>query len=62
MRKLTLEVEALAVESFQTVAEPVEPRGTVEAHAITGSYTTCQTRRTYCDDTRCTCTPVLEPL
>ena len=42
MEKLTLNVEALAVESFPT-AEPGEARGTVAAHGmITNAQHTCQ--------------------
>ena len=42
MEKLTLNVEALAVESFPTAA-PGEARGTVAAHGmITNGQYTCQ--------------------
>ena len=42
MKKLTLNIEALAVESFPT-AQPGEARGTVAAHMlITNGQYTCQ--------------------
>jgi len=61
MKKLTLEVETLAVESFPTGADP-QPRGTVDAQAATlvrcgtgvaSCYTSCRA------DLRdaCTCPP-----
>ena len=41
MEKLTLNVEALAVESFPA-AERSEARGTVAAHMVTNGQYTCQ--------------------
>jgi len=41
VEKLTLNVEALAVDSFPT-AEPGEARGTVAAHMISNGQYTCQ--------------------
>ena len=32
-RKLTLDLDALTVKSFETEEKPAEPRGTVQAHA-----------------------------
>lgn len=32
MKKLTLQVESLRVQSFETAADPASPRGTVRAH------------------------------
>ncbi len=42
MPKLSLEIEALRVESFETDAPPAE-RGTVLAHAKTNNYTCAAT-------------------
>ena len=52
MRKLTLDLDSLAVDSFATDASP-PARGTVAAHAITQvncpvTGTDCQTNLVYC--------------
>jgi len=62
MRKLTLDLHALAVESFPTLASS-EARGTVAAHAITQTDcivtgSGCQTNVVYCPTrvvTQCGC-------
>ena len=57
MRKLMLDVDDLAVESFPTEARTPEPEGTVQAHMATNrcvsSFTSCRA------DMRdaCTCPP-----
>jgi hypothetical protein len=59
MRKLTLNVDALAVESFQT-GETQEALGTVEGHfAVTCAHDSC-TPYPSLHNTRCGCTPVFE--
>jgi hypothetical protein len=48
-KKLTLNVEELAVTSFDPAPVQAEPRGTVEAHALAPSRNTaCVTCRTMC--------------
>lgn len=59
MRKLTLNVDTLAVESFQTGAAGDTP-GTVEGHfAVTCAHDSC-TPYPSLHNTRCGCTPVFE--
>jgi hypothetical protein len=53
MKKLSLKLDALAVETFETAAAPDE-RGTVEGRAPTLLKTNCTMCQTYCVDT-CTC-------
>lgn len=55
VKKLRLDVEALSVMSFETVAQDEEP-GTVEAAAnmITGTYPTCTTCKSTIVGTCCT--------
>ena len=50
MKKLSLEIEALAVETFETGAE-ARGRGTVRAHVATGSGATCVYHCTFAGDT-----------
>lgn len=38
MRKLRLELDDLRVATFEITAEIVEPRGTVEGHAVAPTY------------------------
>ena len=52
MEKLTLNVEALAVESFPT-AERSEARGTVAAQMVTNGQVTCQSLCVSRDPTSC---------
>ena len=54
MRKLRLDVDDLAVTTFRT-EEVGGDRGTVDAHAVTGTAPFCQTVATYCR-TGCPCT------
>jgi len=57
MHKLRLDLDTLAVASFETVAAPAE-RGTVRGHDIpTNPWCAAATYRTYCPDTLCTCPP-----
>ena len=54
MRKLRLDVDDLAVTTFQT--EEIDGhRGTVDGHAVTGTAPFCQSVPTYCR-TGCPCT------
>jgi hypothetical protein len=46
MRKISLDVDALKVESFDTSATGVEERGTVRGYFTRGYWATC--RETYC--------------
>jgi hypothetical protein len=57
MKKLSLELDTLAVASFETVeAEAVG--GTVQGHDVpTNPYCAGHTVKTYCPDTLCTCPP-----
>jgi hypothetical protein len=58
MRKLTLNIDTLAVESFQTGAAR-ESLGTVEGHfAVTCAYDSC-TPYPSLHNTRCGCTPAV---
>ena len=54
MGKLRLDVDDLAVTTFRT-EEVDDHRGTVGAHAITGTHPFCQSEPTYCR-TGCPCT------
>jgi hypothetical protein len=54
MRKLRLVVDDLVVTPFAT-EEVSDHRGTVDAHAITGTHPFCQSVPTYCR-TGCPCT------
>ena len=57
MRKLRLDVEALSVESFESVA-PAAARGTVDGHLVpTGFWCQANSYKSYCPDTLCTCPP-----
>ncbi|HEU0016157.1 MAG TPA: pinensin family lanthipeptide [Longimicrobium sp.] len=42
MRKLKLDLDALAVESFETAADGAPAAGTVHAHHHTRGHDTCQ--------------------
>lgn len=58
MKKLTLQVETLAVESFQT-GGTADGLGTVQGHfAVTCAYDSC-TPYPSLHDTRCGCTPAV---
>ena len=51
MKKLRLDAEAVAVESFATERTPAEPRGTVHAEACTyGASCLCPSAYYYCGD------------
>jgi hypothetical protein len=54
MQKLTLNVEALTVESFQPQGEPGRREGTVDAHAVPNTQ---QFRCTYFCTYNCTGLP-----
>lgn len=56
MGKLKLDVEALAVATFETVEVPAE-RGTVHGHVPTGIWCQANSYHSYCPDTLCTCPP-----
>ena len=51
MKKLSLEIEALAVQTFETGAAAADARGTVKAHVATGSGSTCVYHCTFAGDT-----------
>lgn len=57
MKKLTLDLDTLAVASFETDAAS-ETLGTVQGHDVpTNPYCAGHTVKTYCPDTLCTCPP-----
>jgi len=58
MKKLTLDLDALAVSSFDTEAVPAK-LGTVQGHDFvpTNPYCAAHTVNTYCPNTLCTCPP-----
>ncbi|HEX2207191.1 MAG TPA: hypothetical protein VHG93_05875 [Longimicrobium sp.] len=57
MKKLKLDVESLAVESFEAVAADAG-RGTVEGHFVpTNPWCAANSYKSYCPDTLCTCPP-----
>lgn len=57
MKKMRLDVEALAVASFDTEAAGAD-RGTVDGHLIpTGAWCAANSVRSYCPNTLCTCPP-----
>ena len=57
MRKLRLELDTLAVASFETV-EAETAGGTVKGHDVpTNPWCAANTYQTYCPNTLCTCPP-----
>lgn len=60
MNKLKLQIDSLAVDTFDTGAEPAPARGTVDAH---GNQQTlkivCQVSTLKTDLTCCPCTPMI---
>jgi hypothetical protein len=56
MKKLALDLDVLAVTSFETQAVP-EKLGSVQGHDIPTNPQCAGTVRTYCPDTLCTCPP-----
>ena len=57
MKKLKLELDALAVESFESVA-PESARGTVQGHLVpTNPWCAANSYKSYCPDSLCTCPP-----
>lgn len=57
MKKLTLDLDVLAVTSFETEVESAKP-GTVQGHDVpTNPWCAANTYKTYCPDTLCTCPP-----
>jgi hypothetical protein len=57
MQKLRLDVESLAVESFEAVAADAGD-GTVQGHLVpTGAWCQANSYRSYCPNTVCTCPP-----
>ena len=59
MKKLKLELENLAVDSFATVAEAEPLAGTVEGQEMLATQFPCNQTTTYCKTvlTYCPCTP-----
>jgi len=56
MKKLKLDVEELALSSFDT--ETVKGDGTVQGHFVpTNPWCAANTYKSYCPDTLCTCPP-----
>jgi hypothetical protein len=57
MKKLRLDVDALAVVSFEAVAADAGD-GTVQGHLVpTNVWCAANSYKSYCPDTRCTCPP-----
>jgi len=58
MKKLTLDLDVLAVTSFDTGAE-AEKLGTVQGHddVPTNPWCAANTYKSYCPDSLCTCPP-----
>jgi hypothetical protein len=57
MKKLKLNVDALAVVSFQAVTAGVEG-GTVDGHLVpTNPWCAANSYKSYCPDSLCTCPP-----
>jgi hypothetical protein len=68
MKKLKLDVDSLAVESFRTLAVAGNPRGTVAARELGATptcpvtQTDCQTKVVFCPSrvvTQCGCTAIV---
>lgn len=57
MKKLTLDLDVLAVASFDTQEVP-EKLGTVQGHDVpTGVWCQANSYKSYCPDSLCTCPP-----
>ena len=57
MKKLKLDLDALAVATFETV-ETEADRGTVQGHLVpTNPWCAANSYRSYCPDSLCTCPP-----
>lgn len=57
MKKLRLDLDTLAVSSFDTLAADPD-LGTVQGHLIpTNPYCAAKSIKSYCPDTLCTCPP-----
>ena len=57
MKKLTLDLDRLAVASFETEAQPVAA-GTVQGNMVpTNPWCAANTYKSYCPDSLCTCPP-----
>ena len=57
MKKLRLDLDALAVASFDTVSADAE-LGTVQGHLVpTNPWCAANSYKSYCPDTLCTCPP-----
>ena len=57
MKKLTLDLDVLAVASFETQEVP-EKLGTVQGHDVpTNPWCAANTYKSYCPDSLCTCPP-----
>ena len=63
MRKLTLDLDTIAVESFATAVSPEAAPGTVHAREVMRTFTCAQTTP-YCKTqlTYCPCTPRWEEI
>lgn len=57
MKKLRLDLDTLAVASFETVEDEADG-GTVHGHFVpTGAWCAANSYKSYCPDTLCTCPP-----
>ncbi|HET7459666.1 MAG TPA: hypothetical protein VFJ82_00405 [Longimicrobium sp.] len=57
MKKLTLDLDVLAVDSFDT-ATAAGTRGNVQGHFVpTNPWCAANTYKSYCPDSLCTCPP-----
>jgi hypothetical protein len=57
MKKLRLNLDSLAVASFETAASEAE-RGTVDGHFVpTNPWCAANSYKSYCPDSACTCPP-----
>ncbi|HYW11448.1 MAG TPA: hypothetical protein VE871_05805 [Longimicrobium sp.] len=60
MKKLRLDVDSLAVVSFEAVTTELA-RGAVEGHLVpTNPWCAANSYRSYCPDSRCTCPPPVD--
>jgi hypothetical protein len=60
MKKLTLDLDSLAVSSFAT-DQVVENEGTVQGHFVpTNPWCAANSYRSYCPNSLCTCPPPVD--
>jgi hypothetical protein len=57
MKKLRMDLDSLAVTSFETMSSEADG-GTVQGHLVpTGAWCAANTYRSYCPNSVCTCPP-----